>query len=225
MARINLLPWRQAERERKNREFMTLVVGVLILSLLASFAVWSFFNNTLESQRIANQNIKQANDNLDKALKEIETLEQQRDEIVARMKVIQDLQGRRPIPVRVWDDIAKITPPQMYLNNMKREGDQITFIGKADNPNVISSFIRNLDESQWLENSAVKSINQPQATAYKTNEPKPATNTQNGEEPAPTYPEENYVEFVVTTNISQAEAPKEGEEGQATTQTKEPNNG
>ncbi|MBR7551823.1 hypothetical protein KC220_25105, partial [Mycobacterium tuberculosis] len=85
-----------------------------------AFAAWSYYKNTLENQQLATERIKQENANLDKALKEIETLEQQRDDIIARMKVIQDLQGRRPVPVRIWDDIARIIPAQMYLTSMKR---------------------------------------------------------------------------------------------------------
>lgn len=206
MARINLLPWRQAERERKNREFLTLIIGVLLLSLLAAFAAWSYFNDTLDSQKQANEKIKQENASLDKALAEIDSLEKQRDEMISRMKVIQDLQGRRPVPVRIWDDIARLIPSQMYLINMKREGDVITFKGKADNPDVVATFIRNLDGSQWLENSAVKSIQQPQATAYQaTPTPSPTANAANTQPPRPTYPEDNYVSFEVTTNITQAQ--------------------
>lgn len=201
MARINLLPWRQEVRERRNKEFLTLIIAVLLLSLLAAFAAWSYFNNTLDSQRQANEKIKQENANLDKALAEIESLEQQRDDIIARMKVIQDLQGRRPIPVRVWDDIARMIPPQMYLTNMKREADTITFTGQADNPNVISTFMRSLDGSPWLEKSAVVSIQQPDAVAYQTNAPV----TPAGSTTKPMYPEEKYVTFVVTTMVKKAE--------------------
>lgn len=202
MARINLLPWRQAERERKNREFLTIVGAVLLLSLLAAFATWSYFNDTLDSQKQANDKIKTENTKLDAALAQIDSLEKQRNDMLAQMKVIQDLQGRRPIPVRVWDDIARLIPAQLYLTNMKREGDVITFTGRADNPNVVSDFIRNLDSSQWLENSAVRSINQPQAVAYQP--PKQVATIPN----APVgHPEDNYVIFVVTTSISQATTP------------------
>ena len=74
MARINLLPWREELRERKNKEFITLVIGILLLGLALAFAVWTFFNNELSEQRIANDGIIAENAKLDAQLAEIETL-------------------------------------------------------------------------------------------------------------------------------------------------------
>lgn len=202
MARINLLPWRQEERVRRNKEFITLVVAVTLLALLSAFATWSYFSNTLDEQLDANALIEQENIRLDTALTEIDSLEQRRDDIVSRMQVIQDLQGRRPVPVRLWDDIAKAIPPALYLNNLKREGDLITLTGKADNPNVVSSLIRNLDSSKWMDNSAVRTIQQ-NITAYQ---PAPILNqaATSDEPPRPVYPEDSYVEFVITTEVQGA---------------------
>ena len=199
MARINLLPWRQEERARRNKEFLTLVVAVTLFALLAAFASWSYFNNELDEQRNANVLIEQENARLDKALIEIDSLEQRREDIISRMQVIQDLQGRRPVPVRLWDDLAKAIPPALYLNNLKREGDILTLTGLADNPNVVSSLIRNLDNSKWMGNSAVSNIQQ-NISAYT---PAPALNepvTTDGQ-PRPVYPEDSYVQFVVTTKV------------------------
>ncbi len=214
MARINLLPWRQEERERRNKEYITLVAAVILLALLAAFATWSYFSNELDDQRDANALIEQENSRLDSALKEIDGLEQRRADIISRMQVIQDLQGRRPVPVRLWDDIAKAIPPALYLNNLKREGDLLTFTGLADNPNVVSSLIRNLDDSKWMGNSAVQNIQQ-NITAYET---APAINqtVTTGEQPRPIYPEDSYVQFVITTQVqSQTEVPAAGEKATA----------
>lgn len=199
MARINLLPWRQEERERRNKEFMTLVVAVTLLALLAAFATWSYFNNELDEQRDANALIEQENSRLDTALTEIDSLEQRRDDIIARMQVIQDLQGKRPVPVRLWDDIAKAIPPALYLNGLKREGDLITLTGLADNPNVVSSLIRNLDSSKWMGNSAVRNIQQ-NITAYQP-APELSETITTGEQPRPIYPEDSYVQFEITTQV------------------------
>ncbi|AMN68388.1 PilN domain-containing protein [Psychrobacter sp. P11G5] len=211
MARINLLPWRQEERERSNKEFITLVVAVTLLALLSAFATWSYFNNELDEQRDANALIEQENVRLDTVLTEIDSLEQRREDIISRMQVIQDLQGRRPIPVRLWDDIAKAIPSALYLNNLKREGDLLTLTGLADNPNVVSSLIRNLDSSKWMDNSAVRNIQQ-NITAYQ---PAPALNetVTTGKQPRPIYPEDSYVQFVITTQVqSESTNPDEGAE-------------
>ncbi|WP_227431327.1 PilN domain-containing protein [Psychrobacter sp. I-STPA6b] len=196
MARINLLPWREEERERKNKEFITQVVAVILFSLLAAFAVWSYFDNTLKSQQQANELVRQENASLDADLKEIEDLEARREAIVSRMKVIQDLQGRRSVPVRLWSDIAKAVPSAMYLNNLKRQDDLITFTGRADNPNVVSNLVRNLNASQWMTNSKLKYI-QDDIQAYQ---PKAVIPTDN-QAPRPVYPEDSYIQFVVTTQV------------------------
>ena len=212
MARINLLPWRQEERERRNKEFMTLVVAITLLTLLAAFASWSYFNNELDEQLDANTLIEQENTRLDTALTEIDSLEQRREDIISRMQVIQDLQGRRPVPVRLWDDLAKATPPALYLTNLKREGDVLTLTGLADNPNIVSSLIRNLDDSKWMGNSAVSNIQQ-NISAYET---APALNNPvtAGEQTRPVYPEDSYVQFVVTTRVqSESATPVDAETG------------
>ncbi|MDV2859821.1 PilN domain-containing protein [Psychrobacter sp. CAM01] len=209
MARINLLPWRAEERERRNKEFITLVVAVTLLTLLAAFATWSYFNNELEEQLDANALIEQENARLDTVLSEIDSLEQRREDIISRMQVIQDLQGRRPVPVRLWDDLAKAMPPALYLNNLKREGDVITLTGLADNPNVVSNLIRNLDSSKWMGNSAVSNIQQ-NISAYQA-APTLNNTINTGEQTRPVYPEDSYVQFVVTTKVqSETATPEEG---------------
>ena len=210
MAHINLLPWRQEERERRNKEFITLAAAVTLLALLTAFATWSYFNNELAEQLDANALIEQENARLDTALTEIDSLEQRRDDIVSRMQVIQDLQGRRPVPVHLWDDIAKAIPSALYLNNLKREDDLITLTGKADNPNVVSNLIRNLDNSEWMDNSAVRTIQQD-ITAYASAPTLPQASTTTGEQPRPTYPEDSYVQFVVTTEVQHATETEEDE--------------
>ena len=195
MARINLLPWREELRERKNKEFITLVIGILLLGLALAFAVWTFFNNELSEQRIANDGIIAENAKLDAQLAEIETLEQRREEIISRMTVVQDLQGKRPLPVRIWDDVARAIPQNMYLTTFQRTDDTLSFTGKADNPNVVSALVRNLDASDWLGNSKVSFIKQ-NITAYQET---PTISAEDADRAI--YPEDSYIDFVVTTQV------------------------
>lgn len=175
MARINLLPWRLEERERKNKEFLVMAAAAAGLAILATLIVLSFLNRELSNQQEANQLITDTNAQLDGALKEIETLEEQRNEMISRMKVIQDLQGRRSVPVRVWDDIARAIPQAMYLTGIKREGDIITLVGHADNNTVVSELVRNLDSSPWLADSRIPNI-KTAVEAYAQSTPKIQSN-------------------------------------------------
>lgn len=198
MARINLLPWRKEQRERRNKEFNLLAGATAGLAILAIILVLSLLTKDLSNQQDANQRIEDANAQLDVALKSIEDLEEQREQMLSQMKVIQDLQGRRSVPVRVWDNIARAIPRDtMYLNNIKREGDVIRLSGFAANPNVVANLVRNLNASEWLGGSAVLSI-KSNIQAYQST---PSN--------AGVHPEDNYVEFVATTKIQYQETKDE----------------
>lgn len=196
MARINLLPWRQEERERKNKEFNVLIAAVAGLAILVVILVYSLLSKDLSNQQDANRKIEDANAQLDVKLKSIEDLESQRADMLSQMKVIQDLQGRRSIPVRVWDDMARAIPDAMYLINIKRTGDLITITGKADNANVVATLVRNLNASEWLDGSAVISITS-KIEAYQ----EVAKQSSDDQKTQLILPEDSYVEFVVTTQV------------------------
>lgn len=197
MARINLLPWRQEERLRKNKEFNVMAAAAAVLAALISLLALTHFNNQLSNQQSANEMIVNENKRLEAKLEEIKVLETQRDEMVSRMKIIQDLQGRRSVPVRIWDDIARAVPSNMYLVGIKREDDTITLTGFADNNNVVSQLVRNLDASPWLGDSLIPQI-KTNVQAYASG----SENQRRGSEAARgILPEDNYVEFTVTTKV------------------------
>ncbi|STZ09538.1 Fimbrial assembly protein (PilN) [Moraxella caprae] len=205
MARINLLPWRKEQRERRNKEFNLLAGATAGLAILATILVLSILNRELTNQQNANKHIEDANAQLDVALKSIEELEVKREQMLSQMKVIQDLQGRRSVPVRVWDNIARAIPRDtMYLNNIKREGDVITFTGFAANPNVVANLVRNLNASEWLDGSAVVSI-KTKLEAYQSTPSQQLADAGTRS----VYPEDGYVEFVATTKIQYQEDKEE----------------
>lgn len=191
MARINLLPWREKERERRNKEFVIQMVVVTAIALICAALIWSFYNRQYASQQEANALITQANTALDRDLKEIEDLESRQNEIIARMKVIEDLQGTRPIPVHVLDSLTRSIPANLYLTELERKDNILTIKGKADNPNTVTDLVRNIDSSGWMENSKVVSIvNSGTATQ--------PTNPDEYVEPSP---EDSYIFFEMNTNI------------------------
>lgn len=157
MAKINLLPWREALREQRKKEFISINVGVFLLGLVLAALAWAFFSQRLNDQQQANQLVQEANNQLDVQLKSLDGLQARRDQIIERMKLIQDLQGKRPVVVRLFDELVRLTPSGMYLVSFERKGDQFTIKGRAESPNTVSELLRNLEASPWFRNAFMNS--------------------------------------------------------------------
>lgn len=158
MAKINLLPWRDALREKRKKEFIAYCVGAALLGVLAVALAWFFYSQKLEDQEQANQLVVSTNQNLDVQLKSLEGLQEQRNAIVERMKLIQGLQGQRPVAVRLVDEMVRVTPSNMYITKFVRTGDKFTIEGKAESPITVAEFLRNLEASAWYRNAFMNSF-------------------------------------------------------------------
>jgi len=158
MAQINLLPWRAALREQRKKEFWAIIGLVLAAAVVLSGFIWAIFDHALSAQQQANQHITDENAKLDSQLKSLDGLQARRDDIVARMKVIQDLQGQRPVVVRIFDELPRLTPAHVFLTSFIRKGDKFTIEGRAQSPNDVSEFLRNLEASSWFRNAFMNSF-------------------------------------------------------------------
>lgn len=151
MAKINLLPWRQEYRAQKQKEFQQ--VAALVV-MVAGFSVFMWMK-TVDSQ-VANQNERNQLLNteiagLNKQVREIKDLKQRRQELIDRMRVIQELQGNRPLAVRYFDEMVRAAPEGLWLVNLKRSGKTLQISGVAESNNRVSSFMRSLDQSEWFQ--------------------------------------------------------------------------
>ena len=196
MAKINLLPWREALREQRKKEFISINVGVFLLGLVLVALAWAFFNQRLNDQQQANQLVQEANNQLDGQLKSLDGLQARRDQIVERMKLIQDLQGKRPVVVRLFDELVRLTPSNMYLTRFERKGDQFIITGRAESPNTVSEFMRNLETSPWYRNAFMNSYLGVEQLKEKENK---SANKQTSVVPRP---EDAFGQFEVTVNIA-----------------------
>ncbi len=158
MTEINLLPWREERRQAKQREFIMMLVGAVIVG----FAVWWLWGQAVSAnindQTARNQFIEKRIAKLDKKIQEISELKKQRQELISRMKVIQDLQGNRPNIVHIFDQLVRTLPDGVYYTSVKRSGKSFTIKGVAENNNQISNLMRNLDESPWFQMPTLKTV-------------------------------------------------------------------
>jgi type IV pilus assembly protein PilN len=158
MAKINLLPWREERREQKKKQFIYICIAVVFLAILTVLATWFILNHKLQDQEQANQLIVSTNQSLDIQLKSLEGLQERRNAVIERMKLIQGLEGQRPVAVRLVDELVRVVPKTVYLTKFTRTGNKFTIEGKAESPNAVAEFLRGLEASQWYRNAFMNSF-------------------------------------------------------------------
>jgi len=164
MPRINLLPWREAERKRKRQEFGVGAVGALALAVLVYFAGNWGMQSAIEDQQARNDYLKQQISELDKQIAEILDLEQQKARLQARIQVIEQLELSRPEIVHVFDQLVRTTPDGIYLTSVKQTDRKIELKGIAQSSTRVASYMRNIDSSEWLTDPALQILETKGAT-------------------------------------------------------------
>lgn len=158
MAHINLLPWREERRqERQQQFFLALIVSAVIAAIILYVAI-SFGNGLISEQQGRNQFLQQEIAKLDKKIKEIKGLEEERDRLLARMQVIQELQESRPKVVKVFDALVRTVPEGIHLEKVNRTGNRISLEGVAKSNARVSVFMRQLDANSEFEESRLNVI-------------------------------------------------------------------
>lgn len=150
MARINLLPWREQLREERKQRFVVAMGGTLVIAAGLIILGGQYLDGAIEQQNARNDFIKKEIAVLDARIKEISELKERRAQLLDRMKIIQDLQGNRPISGRIFDQMVRTLPDGVFFTELKRVGKSIAIVGSAESNNRVSSLMRNLDASEWL---------------------------------------------------------------------------
>jgi type IV pilus assembly protein PilN len=150
MPRINLLPWREAERKQRRQEFGVGAVGALVLAGAIAFVVNLQMGSAIDNQNERNQYLKTEIANLDKQIAEILDLEQRKQRLSSRIQVIEQLERSRPEIVHVFDQLVRTLPDGVYLTGIKQTERKLTLKGVAQSSTRVASYMRNLDASEWL---------------------------------------------------------------------------
>lgn len=155
MANINLLPWREALREERNKNFYVVLALVGVVAAVLVFGFYSYYETAIQTQKTRNTFLTNEITAMDKKIVEIQQLRQTRAELIERMELIQRLQGDRPVIVRVFDEIVRSVPEDLSFSKLIVENDSVRIAGVASTNNRVSALMRNFDESEWFKNPAL----------------------------------------------------------------------
>jgi len=150
MARINLLPWREEQRKERMKQFQTMAGLAAFLMIAIIVLVHIRMSGIIDHQVSRNNYLQKEIKTLEKQITEIKELEKEKSNLLARMNIIQQLQSSRPQVVHVFDQMVSTIPSGVYLTGIKNIGKSITLDGFAQSNARVSSYMRNVDDADWL---------------------------------------------------------------------------
>ncbi len=167
MPRINLLPWREEERKRRQREFGIAAAGAVVAGIAVVMLTMFAYSQMIDSQKARNQRLTEEITELEKSIQEIDGLERQKERLLARMEIIEQLQKSRPEVVHLFDELVRQMPEGVYLTGIKQTGARVEIRGVAQSSTRVSALMRQIDASEWLADPEVEKVETTQSGASR----------------------------------------------------------
>src|SRR5271165_514669 len=158
MPRINLLPWREQERKIRRREFTIAAGGAVFAAFVFALGGKVVYSSWTDSQIETNNLLKKEIVKLDAQIADIRDLESRKQRLVARMEIIEKLQRKRPEIVHQFDELVRTVPEGVYLTSIKQNGNKLEIKGVAQSSTRVSTFMRNIDSSVWMDNPVLQVV-------------------------------------------------------------------
>jgi type IV pilus assembly protein PilN len=151
IVRINLLPHREERRQARQRQFVSLTAAMAVLSLAAILLVHGILKAQIDNQNSRNALLKTEIAKLDEQIKEIDRLREQIQAVISRKQVVETLQANRSEAVHLLDQLVRQLPDGVYLRSIKQTGPKVTLVGYAQSNARVSTLMRNIEASPWVE--------------------------------------------------------------------------
>ncbi len=173
MIRINLLPHREEKRKRREQQFAVLAGFSAVVALLVAGGVWLFLDSQVTQQQSNVAYMKAEIDKLDKQIEEIRKIREETASLLAKKQVVEGLQSNRSEPVQLLDQLLRQLPEGVYLKSIKQNGPKVNVVGYAQSNARVSTLMRNLGASPYLENPElieIKAVPSPSNPNSRVNE-------------------------------------------------------
>ncbi|WIH04162.1 PilN domain-containing protein [Xanthomonas translucens pv. graminis] len=158
MAKINLLPWRAERRKQREREFYAMLGFAALAGVLLALLVWFYYDRQITGQNERNAYLQTEIEKVKAQNQEIDKLDEQKRRLLARKRVIEELQAKRSQMVHLFDSLVRTIPDGVVLTAVKQEGDILTLEGRSQSNARVSAYMRNLEGSGWMTNPELSVI-------------------------------------------------------------------
>lgn len=151
MPAVNLLPWREEQRRRRQQRFLFALCAAVLVGGIAVYAARLTVQGLLEDQQARNRAIRSEVELIEGQLVELTRLESRRNQLLTRMRIIVEMQRSRPRAVRLFDELVEILPAGVQLVEVAQNGNRVVLVGLAESNSRVAALMRNIEVSPWLQ--------------------------------------------------------------------------
>jgi len=170
MPRVNLLPWRdEIRQDRERRFYITLAIAAVAMVAVIGLAQLTI-RGLISDQQNRNKILTTEITRLNEQIKEINELQTKKNALLARMDIIQSLQGTRPLVVHLFDALVRTLPEGAYTSSISQSGNKLNIQGFAQSNARVSAFMRNIEASEWLTDPTLTVIRTAESDQGKTSQ-------------------------------------------------------
>ena len=191
LTRINLLPYREEIKQRKQQQLKVLMLGAFAVGLGLAAATYLGIDSAISNQEGRNNFLQTEIDRLDRELGEIDKLQQEKEAFLAKKLKVEELQEKRYQAAYILDSLNALTPDNTYLTALEAESPTSYKIsGHAVSDNKIAVMMRSLPSTGIFlqpELLSIKKVDNYQEFTLKSsinqvNTPAPAPTAQSSSE-------------------------------------------
>lgn len=160
MIRINLLPYRPARREKLFQKQAIIWAATLVVGLIVAFFVDSLLTGSiLELQESQKKNATTIT-TLDTKLGELAKLKERKDALEKRIQVIDILQKRSELTIKLLDSVTRSVPEKAWLTQLTTKDFKVKLVGKAESNSDVATYLRNLKQTSYFSSVELDQVKQ-----------------------------------------------------------------
>jgi type IV pilus assembly protein PilN len=156
MVRINLLPVRVSKKKEAGRQQLVIFAAVLLAGLLGNYFWGASRTGDLKAREAKLARTREDIAQLERIIGEVRNIKEAQQDLQKKLDVLEKLKQARSGPVRMLDELATVTPRQLWLTKMDEKAGAISFAGSAASIDDVSEFMTKLKQSKYFTKVELK---------------------------------------------------------------------
>lgn len=155
-----MLPYREEQDKQKKAQFTRFMIFSGLFGVGLLIFTYVSLSGLILNQESRNQQLTAGIDQLNIQIKEVETLEAEKRDFLARKAKVEELENKRFEAARMIDSLNTVAPEGVYLTGIKaKDVSTYTLSGKATSDSKIADFMRVIPSTNVFGQPSLDSIN------------------------------------------------------------------